>query len=123
MLLSTGLREKIMSNELLINYGAPFENAIAQELYAHGFNEGLFYYNSKSNGEVDFIIEYNNEILPIEVKSGKPNDMNYYNHSTLNKLIKNYNIDNAYVFGMTNVIKENDYIYNLPLYMIAFINK
>ena len=49
--------------------------------------------------------------------------MNYYNHSTLNKLIKNYNIDNAYVFGMTNVIKENDYIYNLPLYMIAFINK
>ena len=123
MLLQTGIKEKILNNELTINYGAPYENVIAQELYSHGFDGKLFYYNSKSNGEVDFIIEYDNEILPIEVKSGKPNEMNYYNHCVLNKLISNYNINNAYVFGMTNIKKENDFIYNLPLYMIAFIKK
>lgn len=123
MLLTTGIREKILNNELVINYGAPFENVIAQELYSHGFNDSLFYYNSKSNGEVDFIIEYDNEVLPIEVKSGKPKEMNYYNHYALDRLITKYNIQKAYVFGMTNVIRENDCIYNLPLYMIAFLKK
>lgn len=123
MLLSTGIKEKMLNNELVINYGAPFENVIAQELFSHGFNESLFYYNSKTNGEVDFIIEYNNDILPIEVKSGKPNELNYYNHYTLNKLISNYDIPQAFVFGMTNVTKESNVIYNFPLYMISFLKK
>ena len=88
MLLSTGIREKILNGEKVINYGAPFENICVQELYAHGFKEKLFYYNSKKHGEVDFIIEYNNEVLPIEIKSGKPNEMNIYNHMELNNILK-----------------------------------
>ena len=32
MLLETGIKEKLLNDELVINYGAPFENAIAQEL-------------------------------------------------------------------------------------------
>ena len=53
-----------------INYGSIYENAVAQELRAHGFD--LYYYNSKKLGELDFLIQDRNDhVLPIEVKSGK----------------------------------------------------
>src|SRR5574344_671259 len=76
MLFSTGTREKLLKNEKEINYGAPYENVVAQELYAHGYLNKLFYYNSKKNGEVDFLVEKDGDVLPIEIKSGKPNEMN-----------------------------------------------
>lgn len=122
-LIDTKIRENLMNNEININYGAPYENVIAMELYAHGFNEKTYYYNDKRNGEVDFLIEKNAEVLPLEIKSGKPNEMNYYNHSALNNLIKTYSYKEAYVLGNTNIKKETDIIYQLPIYMIMFIKK
>ena len=122
-LVSTGVRGKLLTSEKEINYGAPYENVVAEELNAHGFNGGLFYYNSKKHGEVDFVVEYDNDVLPIEIKSGKPDEMNTYNHTALNNLIKIYKIKLAYVFGETNVIKENDVIWQLPIYMISFLKK
>lgn len=123
LLLSTGIREKLLDRDLVVNYGAPFENVCAQELLAHGFDERLYYYNSKKHGEVDFILEYNNEVLPIEIKSGKTSDMNIYNHTALNNLLKIYDIKEAYVFGETNFVKENDRIYQFPIYMITFLRR
>ena len=40
-------------NNLNVNYGAAFENLVAQELYAHGFaiDHDLFYFNSKKQGD------------------------------------------------------------------------
>ncbi|MDY3903822.1 MAG: DUF4143 domain-containing protein, partial [Candidatus Enteromonas sp.] len=122
-LVDTGIREKLLNNEKVINYGAPYENVVAQELISHGFDEELFYYNSKAHGEVDFLVTLNNEVLPIEVKSGKLNEQQVYNHSALNNLLKTYNHPLAYVFGETNVVKENDVIYQMPIYMIDFIRK
>ena len=122
-LLSTGIRQKIIDNEKVINYGAPYENVVAQELVAHGFDEELFYYNSKKHGEVDFIVEYNNDVLPIEIKSGKADDSKLYNHSALNNLIDIYKINESYVFGDGNFIKENENIYQFPIYMIDFLRK
>lgn len=121
MLLSTGIRQKLLLNEKEINYGAPYENVVAQELYSHGFKDKLFYYNSKKHGEIDFVIEYENDVLPIEVKSGKTNDMNIYNHTALNNAIKLYDIQNAFVLGQCNVVKETEVITQLPVYMISFI--
>ena len=121
MLFSTGIRQKLLSDEKVINYGAPFENVVAQELNAHGYNDKLFYYNSKKHGEVDFVIEYENEILPIEIKSGKPNEMRIYNHTALNNLLKMYDIPMAFVFGECNVVRENDKIIQLPIYMVSFL--
>lgn len=122
MLVSTGIREKLLNNELTINYGAPYENIVAQQLYTHGFSEKLFYYNSKKHGEVDFVLEYNTEVLPIEIKSGKENTDKIYNHTALNNLIKMYNYKSAFVFGETNVVKENEVIYQFPIYMISFLS-
>lgn len=122
-LVDSGIREKLLNDELEINYGAPYENVVAEELISHGFDDELFYYNSKKHGEVDFLITIGNEVLPIEIKSGKSSETQIYNHSALNNLIKIYKYPVAYVFGRTNVIKENDVIYQLPIYMIDWIRK
>ncbi|MGM9794774.1 MAG: DUF4143 domain-containing protein [Candidatus Aphodosoma sp.] len=36
-----------------------------------GYSQSLYYFNSKKQGEVDFVIELNGKVIPIEVKSGK----------------------------------------------------
>ena len=122
-LVDTGIREKLLNNEKEINYGSPYENAAAQELISHGFDGELFYYNSKAHGEVDFLITLNNDVLPIEIKSGKPYQSQIYNHSALTNMLNIYHHPHAFVFGETNVIKESDTIYQMPIYMIDFIRK
>ena len=69
------LRTKILVADDKVNLGGIYENAVAQELNTHGFQ--TWFYNSHKNGELDFIIEEDNEAVPIEVKSGK----DYYIHS------------------------------------------
>lgn len=108
---------EILSGNQDINNGALYENVVAQELYAHGFK--LYYYNSKKYGELDFVIEYNGHILPIEVKSGK----SYQRHSALDKVMKvpNYSIKEAFVLSQFNT-KVVDNIVYYPIYMIMFID-
>ena len=109
---------KILNNEEDINCGAIYENVAAQELLAHKYK--LFYYNTKSQGEVDLMIEYQGDVLPIEIKSGKT----YQRHSALNNLLKieNYKIDQAFVFNNYNVEVKDKIVY-YPIYMLMFINE
>ena len=72
---------------------------------------------------MDFLLEYKGDILPIEIKSGKPNEMNIYNHTALNNVIKLYDIQNAYVLGACNVCKETEVITQFPVYMIMFLSR
>lgn len=107
---------KLLSNDQNINYGAIYENVVAQELKAHGFK--LYYFNSKKTGEVDFVIEYNGKVMPIEVKSGK----DYRKHSALINVIDtpNYSIDEAIVLSNYNVSVSGKITY-YPIYMLMFI--
>jgi predicted AAA+ superfamily ATPase len=113
-----GNQISILNGDIKVNFGAIYEQVVAQELASHGFP--LFYLNSKKMGEVDFLIEKDLKVVPIEVKSGK----DYYVHSALNNLIsnKNYNINEAYVLCKSN-ISVKDKIIELPIYMIMFIKK
>lgn len=106
---------KLLDNGNDVNCGAMFENAIAQELKAHGFKE--YYFNNKKHGEVDFLIEYNNQLLPIEVKSGK----DYQKHSALSYFMSTNRFDDAFVLSNYNVKVENNITY-YPIYMIMFIH-
>ena len=54
---SDGIQLKIIMGQSDINFGAIYENAVAQELAAHDFN--LYYFNSKKQGELDFVVERN----------------------------------------------------------------
>lgn len=119
LLMDTDIQLKLLSKEKDINYGAIFENAVAQELSAHGY-ENLYYFNSKKQGEVDFLIEYKGDVLPIEVKSGK----DYTIHSALDNLLsnKNYNIPQAFILCNGNIERINKKLY-LPIYMTMFLTK
>ena len=98
-----------------INCGSMFENAITQELTAHGFKN--YYFNSKKHGEVDFLVEYQNELLPIEVKSGK----DYQKHSALTYFLSTRQFKSAIVLSNFNVSEKDNIVY-LPIYMIMFVN-
>lgn len=107
----------LLNGDTTVNYGCMFENAVAQELVAHGFD--LYYYNNKSKGEVDFIIEDKDGVVtPIEVKSGK----NYRRHSAINNLmnIKNFDIDRAIVLSQGN-IEIKDKVLHLPIYTSSLL--
>jgi predicted AAA+ superfamily ATPase len=104
----------ILVRDDAINYGAIYENAVAQELRAHGFD--LYYYNSKSYGELDFVIEtISGRVIPLEIKSGK----DYKRHKALSNVlkVKNYAIPEGFVFYNGNVEVRDRIIY-LPIYMI-----
>ena len=119
-LLDTGIQNKILAKEKDINFGSIFENAVAQELNSHGFTYNkLFYFSSKKQGEVDFLITYNGNILPIEVKSGK----DYKRHVALDNLLRNkeYDIKEGFIFGDFNFSADNKKIY-YPIYMIGLLS-
>ena len=59
----------ILNGKADINFGAIYENLAAQELASHDYK--LYYFNSKRQGVLDFVIEHNGHALPIEIKSGK----------------------------------------------------
>ena len=113
-----GIQLRIINDEKGINYGSIYENVVAQELQAHGFE--LFYFNSKKQGELDFIIEKDGHTLPIEVKSGK----DYQRHNALSNVMGNpdYGIPRALVFCNENVSTSGNIVY-LPIYMVAYLKK
>lgn len=111
-----GIQLRILNNDIDINYGSIYENAVAEELYSHGLK--LYYFNSKKQGELDFVIKLDDKLLPIEVKSGK----NYLRHNALKNVIENkdYEIEKAYVLYNENIKRVGNIIY-LPIYLMMFI--
>lgn len=108
----------VLNDEKSINLGTVYESVVASELKAHGHK--LFYYDNKTNGEVDFLIDdYNNlSVLPLEIKSGK----NYTIHNAINKFLSNKdcNVKKGYVLSNERKIFEKNNIIYLPIYMIMF---
>ena len=113
---STAVKIAVLNKDSSINNGALFENAVAQELLFKGHNE--YYFNSKKQGELDFVIELNGKVTPLEIKSGK----DYKRHSALNNVLSNddYDISEAYIFSEGNVELNRKRIY-MPIYMIMFL--
>lgn len=113
-----GTALRILSGETNMNFGAIYENLVAQELKAHGFN--LYYFNSKKQGEVDFLLENDMHIIPLEVKSGK----DYERHRALSNIMdyEPYDLSEAYILTTENV-KRSGKLYYLPIYMLMYICK
>ena len=109
----------ILNDQKGVNLGAVYETVVAEELSSH--NHQLFYYDRKSLGEVDYLIDdYDNlSILPLEIKSGK----DYLNFKALPKLLKepNYRIQNGYVFSNNQEVKIDEKIIFMPIYYIMFL--
>ncbi len=103
---------ELISQNGEVNNGAHFENAVAQQLLANGFEP--CFCKKKNLGELDFLIEMGGKVVPIEVKSGK----GYKSHKALDNYMEvpDYHLERAYVFSTFNVEKKGEVI-NLPIYM------
>ena len=116
-----GLQIKaVMETVKSVNLGAVYESIVAQELCAHGHE--LFYYDNRSKGEVDYIIDDTTQcsVLPIEVKSGK----DYNVHSALNNFVTKpeYRIEKAIVLSNEREVKQEGKILYLPIYFVMFLH-
>ncbi len=104
----------ILNDTLSVNLGAIYENVVAMELAASGYQ--LYYYDNKKNGEVDFLIDdYSaSATLPLEVKSGK----DYTVHSALSRLIDNsdYRVDRGIVLSNSPDVTVKGKITYMPIY-------
>ena len=112
-----GIQHRILSDETDVNFGSVYENFVAQELAAHGFR--LYYFNSEDRGaEVDFLIEKDGKVLPIEVKSGK----NYKTHASLDHLLSvaEYGIERSLVVSNANS-SDVEAIRYRPVYSLMFL--
>lgn len=111
----------ILDDERSINLGSVYETVVASELIAHG--NRLFYYDNRSKGEVDYLIDDYNSLsaVPIEVKSGK----DYKVHSALNAFVQNkdYNIKKAFVLSNERTVSIEGKITYIPIYYVMFLKQ
>jgi uncharacterized protein len=106
----------VHGNSLFTTFNGSFvENYIAQQLVTLG--KPLFYWKREGNtAEVDFIIEHNNKVYPLEVKAGinpKSKSLQVYNEKYSPELMLRSTLLNA---------RKDGLIGNIPLYAIDFLN-
>ncbi|KPL10310.1 MAG: nuclease [Bacteroides sp. SM23_62] len=110
--------EYSQSDLLSIYRGALAEQFVGQELIAALDREVYFWSREakSSTAEVDYIIALNNDILPLEVKSGVAGRL-----KSLHLLLKTYpNCSQGFVFSGTNYAKLPDQkLVFLPLYYVS----
>lgn len=94
--------------------GIFFENFVATELIAQ--QHKLFYWRGKNSAELEFVVESNNKLYPIDVKKGR---------GTLNSLEK---FSNHNEFEYAIKISKNQYGYDyqqklltIPFYFVSFV--
>jgi predicted AAA+ superfamily ATPase len=92
--------------------GAFTENFVANELVASGSRE-LYYWTSKNDAEVDFIIEKRNKLFPVEVKSGLSR-----HKKSLTVYNEKFNPELIFRLSPKNFTRSGTFI-NLPLYAVA----
>ena len=111
----------ILHENLGINEGMFFENAVAQTLVAQG--DELRFYSRKDvesprdTMEIDFLVKRGIKIVPIEVKSGR-----YRAHASLDRFLAKFrrNVSRGYVCCTGNYEKSGDVVY-LPVYMASLL--
>lgn len=92
--------------------GAVFENIISELLIKKGYT--LHFYRPDDDHELEFLIEKDGDVLPIEVKAGNTAS------ASLNNFIKDYNPHIAYKLIKGNVGMIDKKL-SIPHYMILFI--
>jgi len=94
--------------------GSLTENFVLNSILSQ-FKSMPYYWKSGNEAEVDFIVQYKNTIIPIEVKS----DQNIRSRS-LSVYREKYNPEISIRFSLRNFKKEEGLI-NLPLFMADYL--
>lgn len=91
--------------------GAFIENFVAQQLLFYGQDKQL-YWTSRGEAEVDFMIESNRNIYPVEVKSGTNRNL-----KSLRSYANKYHPEKIFRLSPRNLIQSDDFV-NVPLYAV-----
>ena len=106
-------KKAILENTIKGNAkGGIYENIIAETLVKKGY--ALYYYKPDDSNELEFLIEKNGEVIPLEVKAGNTAT------KSLNRFIETYKPSVAYKIVEGNIgtsgVKETS-----PHYMAMFL--
>lgn len=106
----------IKGNALFTEFkGALTENFVCQELLATGGIQANYWSSDSSEGEVDFVYECNNTVIPVEVKA----EVNLRAKS-LRSFITRYDLKKGYRVSLAG-FKDQEWIENVPLYAISML--
>ena len=102
-------------NKLFEEFKGSFTENYVANMLTYVLGEAPNYYTFDRN-KIDFVIQKNNKIIPIEVKSDKST-----NHNSLTKYNMNNDNEISFRFSLNNLSKDGKII-NVPLYFIEYIN-
>jgi len=102
------LQDKLVGN----TKGGIYENFISETLIKKGYS--LHYYKPNQDSEIEFVIEKDSEVIPIEVKAGNTSTV------SLNMFINKFKPSVAYKFINGNIGVVDNKI-TLPHYLAMFI--
>ena len=102
-------------NKLFIEFKGSFTENYVANMISYITNELPNYFTFDRN-EIDFVIQKNNKIIPIEVKAAKSN-----NNDSLTKYNNKFDNEIAFRFSLNNLHRDGKII-NIPLYFIEYIN-
>ena len=110
----------VLATECSINLGSVYECAVACQLAAN--DNRLFYYDNRSHGEVDFLIDDYKDlsVVPLEVKSGK----DYKRHIAISRFVSNkdYDIRKGYILSNAREVESDGKINYIPIYYSIFFD-
>lgn len=86
------------------------ENMVLQSLVAH-FDVMPRYWTSEATAEVDFLLQDNTSLLPVEVKSGTR-----LGGKSLGIYIDRFSVELALRFSMNN-LRQDGAILNIPIFL------
>lgn len=102
-------------NKLFEEFKGSFTENYVANVLNYLLNEAPHYYIFNRN-EIDFVIQKNNKVIPIEVKSDKST-----NHNSLTKYNNMNNNEISFRFSLNNLNKDGKII-NVPLYFLEYID-
>ena len=104
----------VKQHQLFVEFkGALTENFVVQELMAGGRFDKLYYWSSGGLAEVDFVLPYELDIYPLEVKAGistRKKSLLAYNEKYRPKTLARATLMN---------LKQDGIICNYPLYIVS----
>ena len=106
-------QQTVLSGEGNTCMGAVTENYVAQQLAAKGYD--LYYWESRSTAEVDFVLQKENQIIGIEVKKGE-----HVRSRSLSVFVSSYQPAYSIRLSLKN-FGEKDGLKSVPLYALFCI--
>lgn len=107
--MKSGLSQQtVLSGEGNTFMGAVTENYVAQQLAAKGYD--LYYWESNSTAELDFVLQKGNQIIGIEVKKGE-----HVRSRSLSVFVDSYKPAYSIRLSLKN-FEEKDGLKSVPLY-------